>query len=104
VDEKERERILIDAVFSNGPRPFGPAVPAGRVLSEWIESTEDAIAELRRWLGSLQGWERNGGREHNAGDFDAAFRRLANEGLDVWADGNPAGGGLDALADTVRGG
>jgi len=103
MDAKERERILIEAVFSNGPNPFRPTVPRGHVLQECIESTQDALAELNHWLGSLKEWEANGGREDSAGDFDRAFRRLANEGLDAWADGNPAGGGLDALAEVVKG-
>lgn len=74
-----------------------------QIMVEWIESTQDAITELQTWLDWLREWYLIGG-EDNPGDFDAAFGRLYKAGLgDSWADGNPAGGGLDALAAAVRG-
>ena len=48
-----------------------------RIINDWIDSTEDAITALQGWLDSLREWQRNGGREHNAGDCRAAFRRMA---------------------------
>ena len=53
--DEERAAALIDAVFGDGPNPYRPAVFPDQVLREWIESTEEAIAALRRWLGNLQG-------------------------------------------------
>ncbi|MGD8475366.1 MAG: hypothetical protein PVH59_14710 [Anaerolineae bacterium] len=74
-----------------------------QVIREWIESTEDAIAELQCWLGNLQTWA-NLGCENAPGDFRAAFDWLYQAGLgDTWADTNPAGGGLDRLAEVVTG-
>ena len=100
----DEERALLDAIFGDGPGPRRPAVPPERVISDWIGSTQDAIAALRAWLGSLQKWQRNGGRELAPGDFRAAFRRLADAMGDGWADDNPAGGGLDRLAEVVEAG
>ena len=73
-----------------------------QIIREWRESTEEAIEALRSWRDSLAEWERNGG-ELQPGDLDAAHRRMCNAMGDEWADGNPAGGGLDALAAAVRG-
>jgi hypothetical protein len=74
-----------------------------RIIREWIESTQDAINELSAWLDSLREWEQAGG-ELMPGDFSRAFDRLYRAGLgDGWADWNQAGGGLDALAEAVKG-
>ena len=59
------------------------------------------IAALRRWLDHLRDWQARDGRELSPGDFDAAFRALVEVMGDGWADGNPAGGGLDRLAEVV---
>lgn len=73
-----------------------------QVIQEWIEVTEDAIADLRAWLDSLREWQANGG-EMGAGDFRAAHRVLSVRGLEMWADECKAGDGLDRLAEVVVG-
>ena len=72
-----------------------------RIINDWIGSTEDAITALQGWLDSLREWKRNDGREHTAGDFMAAFRRMVELMGDEWADGNPCD--IDQLAAIVQG-
>jgi len=72
------------------------------MMVEWVESTTDAINALSEWKDQLTVWWQHGG-ELQPGDFDAALRRLCDAMGDGWADGNPAGGGLDALAAAVQG-
>jgi len=72
-----------------------------RIINDWIGSTEDAVTALQNWLDSLQEWKRNGGREHNEGDFMAAFRRMTEMMGDEWADANLCD--IDKLAAVVQG-
>lgn len=97
----DAEQAMIDYIFGNGPNPAQATVPPDRVIREWIWSTEAAIAALRRWLDHLRDWQGRNGRELAPGDFDAAFRALCQELGDGWADSNPAGGGIDRLAEVV---
>jgi hypothetical protein len=100
---EEREQYLLDAVFGTGPNPQRLKMAPDQVLREWIESTEDAIYTLRRWVYVLREWKHNSGQKGQPGELDAALRVLADQGLDCWADGNPAGGGIDRLAEVVTG-
>lgn len=73
-----------------------------RVIQEWCEATEDAIEALTVWLSTLRGWQQ---QRPNTATFSDALRRLIDgEALEMWADGCPAGGGLDRLAEAVTGG
>ena len=72
------------------------------VIREWIEATEAAMEELHMWLLGLQVWQHKGG-ECEPGEFDRRLSALQRAGLEGWVDGNKAGGGLDALADVIRG-
>jgi len=71
-----------------------------QVIREWIESTEDGITALQNWRAHLEEWAHLG-CEDTPGDFHAALKRLRDEGLEGWADGNPAGDGLDRLAEVL---
>jgi len=74
------------------------------VYKEWLGATDEAILALADWRAQLTDWQARGG-EAQPGDFDAAFRRLLNDGgLDGWADECTAGGGIDLLALIVKGG
>jgi len=74
-----------------------------QVYREWIEATDEALVALADWRSQLADWSARGG-EASAGDFDANFQNLANDGLDTWADVVQAGGGIDVLATIVKGG
>jgi len=74
--------------------------PVGRgdkVTLQPIKATLEAIM-------ALTDWQARGG-EAQPGDFDAAFRRLLNDGgLEQWVADNEAGGGVDVLAAVAQGG
>lgn len=65
------------------------------IIKEWIKSTEDAIRALQDWKAKLEQWQRLGCCDN--GEFQVALFSLRAQGLEGWADGNPAG--LDALAE-----
>jgi len=85
-----------------GPSPTnlweGVDMDRKQTISEWIESTEDAIGALLLWRTHLIDWRRMSCDEE---EFRRALRALREEGLERWADGNKAGGGLDALAEAL---
>jgi hypothetical protein len=73
-----------------------------RIIQQWIESAEAAAVELAGFLATLLTWRRMGERV-DADELHAALKRLRDAGLEGWADRNPAGGGLDALAEALQG-
>ena len=99
---EEREKALLDAVFGNGPNPHRWKMPSDQVIREWIESTEGTIAALQAWLANLKLWAHLGS-EDRPGEFTAAYRALCEVVGDGWADQNPAGGGIDRLAEVITG-
>lgn len=69
-----------------------------QIISEWMESTKNAIRALEEWRHKLAEWQRRG---CDNGEFHTALFTLRSKGLEGWADGHPAG--LDALAEAVTG-
>jgi hypothetical protein len=77
------------------------------VLYDWIDQTEAAIEALKEWREYLIGWRddiRDGVRTDYDTFLDIYNKVVTQGGVDGWADGCPAGGGLDALAEAVTDG
>ena len=69
------------------------------LLTTWVEYADDSLRAIAAFKVKLQLWQKNGNRERQPGDFQAAYRALVDVIGDNWSDCPD----LDRLVDVLEG-